>query len=602
MGFEQLKPLIVMSYDALVIFHQHGFIGLLVLGLSAGCLFGMTPLKDHPTTTFFQYIAIWIRKGILAGSVALLMAFVFQILLYGAVYNTSFSTAILQNNEFIQALLTEHWLYMTVVPMLAFGCRFTVMRYIGPPLSEWRRSHRQNISTDALNDIRDEINHYQAKIFTPSEHYTEQGLVIGVDEHNQPDMIPMSTWYEVNMQIIGPSRYGKGVILGVLMDQIIRRHDALVYIDPKHDHWAPQIMFQACQAVGRPFYYVTLHDNGFGQWSPFTGGSVRDAFARIKLAFGLELTGNPGTDFYKSQETMHLQKAFSTTRKIPGLLHYFDALSASATSSKDPSQKHEVNDCKRVMAELHQWSAIQSLCPKKGGFSVEKALRENAVVYIQGDLNDTIVKQATKLMIMEYVQEARRLVDTRSHHLTMIIDEVSFLASQTLAQSLATAVQSRVNFVLAYQSQDDLLNVDDATVNPNYLYQSINVNSQVKAIYGGADFKSAELASLLSGTVQKSTSKLEKTSVEGNLGGETWQDERSIGQQEEPLIHMNTIFTLPPRVFVLFKPGSLAKIRYSWPVTVQDEMALSTYVAVKRERKSTAVLQKKAAKPVERIN
>ncbi len=45
--------------------------------------------------------------------------------------------------------------------------------------------------------------------------------------------------------------------------------------------------------------------------------------------------------------------------------------------------------------------------------------------------------------------------------------------------------------MLAYQSQNDLLNIDDQIVNPKYVYQSINVNSQMKAIYGGADFETA---------------------------------------------------------------------------------------------------------------
>jgi hypothetical protein len=120
---------------------------------------------------------------------------------------------------------------------------------------------------------------------------------LGLDEKNRPITIPIDTWFETNMQVIGPTRYGKGVILGTLMDQAIRRGDGLFYVDPKKDHFAPQVMYQACKEAGRKFYYLTLHDEGIGQWAPFAGGTIRDALARLEIAFGLELTGDPGTDY-----------------------------------------------------------------------------------------------------------------------------------------------------------------------------------------------------------------------------------------------------------------------------------------------------------------
>ena len=168
-------------------------------------------------------------------------------------------------------------------------------------------------------------------------------------------------------------------------------------------------------------------------------------------AFGLELTGDPGTDYYKSQELKQLQKAFTQTRSLKGLKALL-----------------EDSDANRINAELARWSTVESLCVKQGkGFSIAKALKDNAVVYVQGGLDDSVVKMATKLFIIEMIQEARRLEKERSTHLTAVIDEVSFLTSKTLAQALATTVGSRVNFVLAYQSQNDLFNIDDKTVDPN---------------------------------------------------------------------------------------------------------------------------------------
>jgi hypothetical protein len=109
-------------------------------------------------------------------------------------------------------------------------------------------------------------------------------------------------------------------------------------------------------------------------------------------------------------------------------------------------------------------------------FSIKKALLDGAIVYVQGKLDDAVVKTATKVFIREIIQESKTLVKERQHHLTVVVDEVSFLVSKTLAEATSTILADNVNFVLAYQSIDDLLNLDDATVNPRYINQNINVN------------------------------------------------------------------------------------------------------------------------------
>jgi type IV secretory pathway TraG/TraD family ATPase VirD4 len=127
----------------------------------------------------------------------------------------------------------------------------------------------------------------------------------------------------------------------------------------------------------------------------------------------------------------------------------------------------EKTEANRINADLARWSSIESLGAKKGsGFSIEKALKDNAVVYVQGGLDDSVLKTATKLFIIEMIQEGRRLEKERSTHLTAVIDEVSFLTSKTLAQALATTVGFRVNFVLAYQSQNDLFNIESPPKSP----------------------------------------------------------------------------------------------------------------------------------------
>lgn len=532
--------------------------GLLFL---VGGTISMAPIKIPLQHDFADVVLVKIRHVILIISAILFLMPI--IMLY--IYDTTQPSETLQSNEAYLAwfgdLAIKNWHVIPVMLFTGWAIRVMTKRYLAPSYSALLRKLRNTQTSDTPSDIRSEAEKYKAKVFVPEKYYNKKSIVIGIGEDNKPLTIPNSTWYETNMQVIGPTRYGKGVILGCLMDQAIRRGDQVIYIDPKKDKFAPHIMYKACLDSGRKFYYLTLHDEGIGKWAPFAGGSYRDALSRFETAYGLEMTGDPGTDFYKSQERNILIKAFEKSRSI-------DKLSNLLADS----------EAHRIIAELNSWKQIDSLCPAKGrGFSIEKALQENAVVYVQGSLSDSVVKTATKIFIIEVIQESMRLEKERSAHLSLLVDEVRFLVSKQLTDALATAVGFNVNIVTAYQSINDLLNPDDKTLNGRSLLQSVNVNSQVKAVYGGADYDTADWAQKLSGSIQKEVTKFEKTNVSA-IGGETWDNGRTVGNLEEAQIHANTILTLPPRVCALFRPNKLGMICFTSYVSVKDNSLLDAYL------------------------
>lgn len=523
----------------------------------------------HKDQSFHEILFVWMRRTIIFSSFLLLFLPFVMLYLYDMTTHNQLADS---SGNFLRWFITlakNSWPKAVIAAILGAIGRFATRRYLVPIYSAILRKLRNNQTDEKLTDIREEKSRFEVKNFVPSKLYKNELILVGLDEKNNSVFIPASTWYETNMQIIGPTRYGKGVILGGIMEQAIMRGDTLFYIDPKNDKFAPHVMYQAAKAAGRKFYYLTLHDDGIGQWAPFAGGTVRDGLARLEIAYGLEFTGDPGTDYYKSQERMALVKNFEKTRNLESL-----------------KKLMEEEDANRINAELVRWTGIESLCPKNGkGFSIEKALLENAVVYVQGHLDDSVIKTATKIFIVELIQEARRLAPKRKAHLTAAIDEVSFLASKQLAQALATAVGFNVNFILAYQSQEDLLNIDDKTVNAKYVHQSINVNSQIKAVYGGADFDTAEWIANLSGTIVKSVTKMEKTEV-SHAGGEIWENHRTIGTEAENYINTNVVLTLPPRVCVFVQPRHLATILFSSFVPVKDMNALPEFLAQKNKQYS----------------
>lgn len=532
-----------------------------------GSMIGMSPLQFHHEQNFRQIAFVVMRKSILYLSFLLFMLPLIALYLYDATSTNQLGQSQKAFITWFVGLTKQHWKDPVLGLLVGFIFRLSFERYINPWISNLMRKLRNEVVEDELSDIRSESEKYGAKTFDPQKHYRKDNVFVGLDADSKPIYIPLSTWLETNVQVIGPTRYGKGVVLGNVIDQAIRRLETVFYIDPKNDKFLPAIMQQACVETGRKFYYLTLHDEGIGKWAPFAGGSERDGLARAEAAFGLQLTGDPGTDFYKSQERKSFEAAFKKSRNIEGLRKLLADTEAL-----------------RVNAELERWSQVETLCPKSGtGFSIEKALLENAVVYVQGSLTDNLIITATKIFILELLQEMKRLSKQRQSHVLTGVDEVSFLVFKELAQALATMVGFRSNFVLAYQSQNDLLNLQDQTLNGKYIYQSINVNSQVKMVYGGADAETALWASTLSGTVQKEVTKLEKTSVTG-VGGEAWDKQRAVGATEENLIPMNTVLTLPPRVCVLIQPRKLASILYTSFVKVNDENQLNDYLEQKAKQ------------------
>ncbi|MFK5950659.1 MAG: TraM recognition domain-containing protein, partial [Methylococcales bacterium] len=532
-----------------------------------GGMFGMTPLKMHHEQLFNEVVLVKIRYLIIIYSIILIILPILTSFIYDATMDGDNLESNQEYFNWFYDMALREWHYPFIGIAIGLTIRLITKRYLFTFISSLMRKFRNKQTDDELSDIRDESANYLAKDYNPSSNYKLDSIFIGLDENDKPIQIPLETWYEVNMQVIGPTRYGKGVILGCIMEQVIKMNDGLIYIDPKDDKFAPHIMKQACDAVGRPFYYITLHDDGIGKWAPFLGGSERDALARIEYAYGLEMTGDPGTDYFKTQEKSALVNAFSQSRHIDKL---YNLLADS--------------EANRINAELESWSKIKSLCPKKGtGFSIEKALKENAVVYVNGSLTDNVIKSATKVFIIEVIQEAMRLKKVRKNHLTFIIDEVRFLVSNKLADALSTVVGANVNIVLAYQSIGDLLNPDDKTINGRSLLQSINVNSQVKAIYGGADYETADWTQKTSGTVLKEVTKFEKTNV-SLTGGETWENSRMVGMQEENHLHANKILTLPPRVCAFFQPGEIATICFTSFVKVKDNSILEKYLESKANK------------------
>jgi TraM recognition site of TraD and TraG len=490
---------------------------------------------------------------------------------------------------FMGFLVQQAWAWGWLAPagiVTGLTLRIGWSRYATPRLSRLTQRALVRQPDHSLSDMRSEVGKLQTRDFAPRAHYRDGELFVGLDAENQPSYLSAKLFRETHMQVVGPTRFGKGVVLGVLLEQAIAQGHAVVYIDPKADKFLPYILAEACERAGRRFVYIDL--NGADtRWAPFEGGAERDRRSRIVNCFGLNNTGDGG-DFYKSKERAILDTILPASgTSIAGL--------RAALEQRGSDGKPLKENASRLFDGLTEFAALPSLNPKKGGGNkIGEALAAGATIYVRGSLDDPTVKRATQVFIAELIQEARRLAPQRSAHLTLAIDELKFMISQEVSDALATIAGFHVNMVLLHQSIKDLRAPEDRSLNVQALESGVLVNCQVKLMYRASDPDTAEWASALSGT--KIVRVTKSQTVEHNrYGGESFKNERTLADMEVPVVTTNEMLSLSPRVGVLYVPERLAQVVFTAFVPADTQRVL--YVRPKDKAAATATAASPLSNP-----
>jgi hypothetical protein len=577
--------------------------------------------------------------------------------------------------------------------------RLVIFRYGKTYWSSWLRKYRFNVSGDKESDIRDVIGKIKTKDFIPSKYYDfSKGVFVGLNKDGVPQYIELNQFLETHSEIIGPTRTGKGVLLGCFAEQLIAMGNTFFMQDPKGDKFLPHIMKEAAEEAGAKFVYCDLNEYGLGAWAPFEGGTAREQRTRLMWALGMKETGSDA-DFYKLDEKKTLdlilagnawspthllnalkerinigadfknavrllelvepltvaeptgKKVHQTMKKKLGDNHvscvalkalfekeggkvnwgtklpykfWISKLSGNpdlqsaikqlsifsketevlpikniiSSLSKGGEQEKELStilrrihsklntdgwsitklmdvlsadekddQAKRALSSLNEMAQISTFTPAKGkGIDWEKILSSETqhVIYIKGNIDDDLIRKMQRLLIIQLGQLTVRLESEgrRKNHVTQIIDEVAFLTSMELSNSLSTIGGSRCNLLLAYQAPSQLRMVSDQSVDGEAVEESIHTNCQNKIIYRVTEPKTAEWASEQTGTIWKTVKRMEKTSTD-DMGSETWDNQASYNKVEENYITENVFKGLVQKVGVLITPGQFPSIIYT---------------------------------------
>ena len=533
-------------------------------------LIGMTPFKAIGNESSLELMAIKLR-----GAIAILIPSILVIIatLLALTIELSDKHTIGTLSLWLQQMLGEST-WLIVLSMGGLAIRKIYFRWLVPKLSAMKKSATKEQKKDSLSDIEEESNKYKKMTYNPSNFYKKGRIFLGLDEHKKPISITWDEFKSRHKQVVGPTGFGKGVIYGMLADQLIRLHDnnTVFYVDPKDDEFMPRIMLQAAKNTGREFIYLSLNPDDVGSWGPFLGGKKTDARARFERAFGLESRGGD-SDYYKKIERRTGLRAFESGRDIFSLLDYCKA----------------ENEDSSIAVELELWAENESLCATEGsGFSVADAILNKQIVYIKTDLDHAVMLRATTLLMLEIAQEGKRLKHDKEGQISGLFDEVSFYVTPEIAERLASIRNAGIDYSLAYQSHNDMRNLKDKNVNADYVFSSVNTNCQLKLFYGGGDYEQALKLEQDTGTVVREVEQTSATEL-NEAAAEVWKDQSFVMKKEVPFINKNTILSLPEGVCVLKETGKLARLCFTSFVPVKDMEVLNKYLDELRAKELEAV-------------
>ncbi|WP_341524412.1 TraM recognition domain-containing protein (plasmid) [Pseudomonas sp. G.S.17] len=527
-------------------------------------------VRETDETTALEVFLVWLRRSIVILLTVSLPMFIAGLYVYSyVVYNKDWSAA----NQFMdlwfgefKAAVSDLWWSLLVVLALPMFIRTLMLRFVRPALSNWARKFRVKQSGDALSDIRVEVGKIKAKDFDPRSFYLPGQMFLGLDEHGEPIHMDDETFLKNHKKVIGPSQTGKGVVLGVLLDQAIMKGWGAWFIDQKPDDFICDIMGESCERYKRPApKYLDLNGVGPGAYAPFAHGTRRERRERVVKAYGMADSGT-GADYYKRIERKILDFIMPYW---DGSLRHLDKLLRGAHP--------EITDAKRSWITANSGSLDSNtsefmqletlLATPEESFNVSDALLGADVVYVRSHMKDTIVRKACIALIDEIVQVTLR--NKLPTPVFIVLDEIKFIVSDTLADALATLLSKGVNMALTYQAITDLLNLPDKSLNADSIRGGIDTNTQVTMSYRANDFETAEWVSDQTGKGQKTVTKMEKVDV-NKAGAEVWGEERSVGQVEENYITTNQLLALPPRVSALIRPNKLSTLLYTCWIPVEN--------------------------------
>ena len=410
--------------------------------------------------------------------------------------------------------------------------------------------------------------------FNPVEFFnSEEGIFLGLDEQSQPVYIETNSDGSIpHLGMAGTSGGGKGISLGVISAQLIARSEAVFYLDPKNDEFAPHVLFSSAEKSGKPYYFINLNRPNGAQFNLFQNATEEEAFELFIAGFSLSDTGS-SADFFGIEDR---HQAVLTAKLIAEKKFNL----AQAYSARKLELFDAETGAKKFAGRLREMSHVASINAVDGeGVNLEEVIKNGGVVYFVGSMRNDIIKTIQRMLLVKLIQlaERRDRISGPLRPVCIVLDEVKYHLSRPALEALGAARDKGVHVMLTHQSVGDLRDCPK-DLNGDAVVDAIVENCAVKLCYRVRNPLTAEWLAGMSGKIQADD---ETRKVRRNLmQAETVDPERSISQAERFFIDSNMLIRMPKGVGVLYDDG-LARLVSIRPIPVKKSRSAITIKIVR---------------------
>ena len=386
-----------------------------------------------------------------------------------------------------------------------------------------------------------------------------RGVFLGLDEKEQPVFVEFGKGNSApHVQVVGTTGAGKGVSLGIMASQFMGRGEAVFFLDPKDDEWAPSVMFDASNRLKKPYYYINLNRPHGPQFNLMEGVSDIQAFELFQAGFSLIDRGD-ASDFYGIDDRFEADAVADMISKnqVQNLAQNISqngfTLAQAYTASLSRMEENDEAG-KKFYGKLREMAKVPSINAEAGGMSLKKVVEEGGCVYIVGSMRNDIIRTVQRMLLVRLIQlaEERDRMKGELRKICIVLDEVKYYLSKPAQEALGAARDKGVHLILAHQSLGDL---KDCTkdMSPDAVVDAVVENCRVKICYKVMSPVTAEWLAAMSGKILVDDES--RTVVKNLMQAEIVDSKRSIRQAERYLMDENMLMNLPPSVGVIYGAG-----------------------------------------------
>lgn len=440
---------------------------------------------------------------------------------------------------------------------LTFGVIFAVplvLRYI--PL--WQRE----AGIDDVKNLPKKLSNL--KKYNPLRYVDiNKGCFAGICDGN-PLYIPWRKVQETNIQVLGATGSGKGILISLVAYQCSLLEGATIWFDPKFDRYSPRILRDAARKAGKSFIFINLNLNQPPQINLLKGAGRFDVEELLIAGFDLRCKGTDG-DFYrgKDEDAAILLSNIMTDNNICSLAELIQSC----------GKIKEITDQENFWRHLRKLADIQAI-NTSAGIDLAEALNNGSIIYIVGSCDCERTKMLQKMFLIRIIQLIKQRDRFRDNkHISIILDEFKHILSTPAINALATVRDFNAHFILAHQSLGDLQ--DCPGIEPAAAHGAVIDNTAIKFIYRTSDSNYADQMAKLGGTKRtfiESVSSSDQIQSNERLS-RGWHEMQMYHISPDLLTHLSIPSDNPNQaaVGVVFGVGT-AKLFHLGPIPTQGPM------------------------------